>query len=81
MKSVTQCELRSDNSYQLAWIDSRAARIGNAVLLPESSDPKRVWTVAATYSTRTDAPHSEGGIRRHRQNTGDAMPKSLFKQQ
>lgn len=47
----TQCKLRLGNSTQTAWIDSKAAVVGNRVEILEDG---QFWLVDKTFDTMSD---------------------------
>ena len=72
-----QCEVRQGPAIRLTWLPVRYATEGKVVRLRDNGNWSDGWVVSKVYpdTERIITPHPEGQIRRHRQATGDSLPR------
>ena len=73
-----QCRLTKNGSFLVEWLPEQFAVVGKTLKLRNDKDDAwdNGWLVTGAGKNKVDEPpYSEGMIRGHRKNTGDALPK------
>lgn len=73
-----QCKLKKENTFQVAFIPSKFAKVNKMLKIKENDIWTDGWKVFEVYSTivaEEMLPDSHKIIKAHRDKTGDSLPK------
>jgi hypothetical protein len=72
-----QCVLTQDTTTIVTWLPEKFCKVGRKLQLKDNDKWSAVWIVNYVNPDKTDNPPDyRKQIRKHRENTGDSMPKN-----
>lgn len=70
-----QCVLEKDNVQQIAYIEKKYAKVGNLIKINKDNVWDLGWKVIKVGFESSLDISPEQSIKRHKNNTGDSLPK------
>lgn len=75
MGHYVQCKLQKGNTHQTSWIPKEHASLNTVLKLRENGVWEDGWVVVFAGAERDTPPDWRRSTRKHRDNTGDSLPK------